>query len=167
MFRSRHTKRERGASLVEFALLAPVLFALLLGMITGGLALATKNSMTNAVREGGRLGATLPGVADWDAWAADVKDRVVELAGGDLEADEVCVEMVSIDSSGDSTEGSWPASGCDLPMAMPTTPSSAPDGSCLVKVWAQRSATLNALAFSRSLTLEAKAVGQYERSECP
>lgn len=155
---------DRGAALVEFALLAPVLFSILLGIITGGFALATKNSMTNAVREGARVGATLPMGSDWDTdWAVDVKDRVVELAGGDLEADEVCVRL--LDASTNATVGEYPSAGCSLSMAEPTTPGSATD--CVVKVWAQRDATLNALFFSRDLDLQAQSVGVYERDGCP
>lgn len=172
--------RERGASLVEFALIAPVLFALLLGMITGGLALSAKNSMTNAVREGGRLGATLPkNLADpawsWDVWAVDVKDRVVEVAGGDVDGNDVCVELVSLTPPSDpadppveGTEGRWPVSGaCPLSTGAPSTPSSVEVGSCLVKVWAEREAELNVVFFSRTLDLDASAIGLYERKPCP
>ncbi|MFP5580169.1 MAG: TadE family protein [Acidimicrobiia bacterium] len=70
MGESGRNRREAGASLVEFALLAPVLFALLLGMITGGLSLSRKNSMENAVREGARFGATLN---EDSSWSSDVR----------------------------------------------------------------------------------------------
>lgn len=158
----RRRSRERGASLVEFALLAPLLFALLLGMITGGLALSAKNSMTNAVREGGRLGATLPEGSDWSTdWATDVRSQVVELAGGDLEADEVCVQMLKV---GTGTLGQICHS--SITSLAPTTPATASAGSCVVKVWARRGADLNVIFFSRELTLDAQAVGLYERSGC-
>lgn len=161
--RSRN-RRDRGASLVEFALLAPVLFAILLGTITAGLALSTKNSMTNAVREGGRLGATLPEGTDWDAdWAVDVRERVVSLAGGDLDDEDVCVQL--IDASDDSIVGEYSGSDCSS-VTPPGTPTSATEG-CVVKLWARRSAELNTLFFSRTLTLDANAVGIYERAECP
>lgn len=159
-------RHDRGASLVEFAVLAPLLFSILLGIITGGFALATKNSMTNAVREGARVGATLPEGTGWNAdWAVDVKDRVVDLAGGDLEDDEVCVQL--IDASDGSLVGRYPSGGCPASMpSAPSTPGSATSG-CIVKVWAQSEATLNALFFSRDLDLEAQSVGIYERDECP
>lgn len=148
--------RERGASLVEFALLAPVLFALLLGMITGGLALSAKNSMSNAVREGARLGATLESDA---AWHTDVRDRVVALAGGDLDDSEVCAELIDIGAN--VTRRSWIGGGCTLAEA-PALPSSATTG-CIVRVWADRTADLNVIFFSRTLPLGANAVGIYER----
>lgn len=165
---SQHPKRgvgEAGASLVEFALLAPLLFAILLGTITAGLALSEKNSMTNAVREGGRLGATLPEGTGWSTdWAVEVKDRVVALS--DLEEKEVCAQVIDVTPTPDTVEGSYIGSACPLSEA-PPTPSSATKG-CIVKVWARTSAELNTIFFSRSLTLDANAVGIYERSgECP
>lgn len=158
-------RRERGASLVEFALLAPVLFSLLLGMITGGLALSAKNSMTNAVREGGRLGATLPEGTDWSTdWAVDVRAQTVALAGGDLDTSEVCVQMVKVGNT-PPVLGATACSGTLSPH-VPATPSTAETGQCVVKVWASRGAELNALFFTRQLTLDAQAVGLYERSDC-
>lgn len=157
---------ERGASLVEFALLAPLLFALLLGMITGGLALSAKNSMTNAVREGGRLGATLPEGSDWSTdWATEVRERTLKLAGGDLDSSEVCVQMVKVGNTPSPVLGSTACSAA-LSSLAPDTPSTAANGQCIVKVWASRQADLNALFFRRQVTLNAQAVGIYERSDC-
>lgn len=164
MRRRQHT--EHGASLVEFALIAPVLFAILLGTITGGLALSKKNSMTNAVREGGRLGATLPEGTGWSAdWAVDVRDRMVSLAGGDLENSEVCVQIIDLDATPDAELGSYMGADCTSVTA-PSTPGSATEG-CLVKVWARTSAELQTLFFTRDLTLDGNAVGIYERDACP
>lgn len=50
---------ERGASLVEFALIAPILFLLLFGMIEFGRVVATFNSVNTAAREGARYGTAL------------------------------------------------------------------------------------------------------------
>ncbi len=47
MGESRRRRRERGASLVEFALILPVFLMLLFGMITAGLALNDKQQMTH------------------------------------------------------------------------------------------------------------------------
>lgn len=159
---------ERGAALVEAALILPILVSLLLGTVTGGFALAAKNSMTNAVREGARLGATLPEGGSWDAWAVIVRDRVVELAGDDLTTSQVCVEIVQWDTSSgtESHLGRWPTGTCPAPQE-PAVPANTPDGSCVVKVWAERTADLDAMFFSRELTLRSSAVGRYERPECP
>ena len=48
---------ERGAALVEFALVVPLLMAIMCIMIDYGLALYTLNNVTSAVREGARFGA--------------------------------------------------------------------------------------------------------------
>jgi hypothetical protein len=151
---ARHVRRahhDRGASLVEFAILAPLVFMLIFGMITGGMALSYKNSMTNAVREGARLGATLESGPNW---ATDVRARVLELSSGDLTPDQVCVKLetsIFATSIGSECAGLEPA-----------TPAS---GGCVVKVWARRDADLNAILFQRTLTLDADAIGRYEGEE--
>lgn len=168
-------ERERGASLVEFALIAPLFFAIALGMITGGFALSKKNSVTNAVREGGRLGATLydsDPTWTWDDWADDVKDRVVDVAGNDLDDDEICVQLIDTKDTSSTADdvilGDYPSTGCPASLlgGAPLTPQSA-DG-CLVKVWAQTEADLEVIFFTQPLTLEGSAVGVYERGDdCP
>jgi Flp pilus assembly protein TadG len=49
--------RDRGATAVEFALLLPVLFLLLFGVIDFGRALNAQITLTQAAREGARLAA--------------------------------------------------------------------------------------------------------------
>ena len=152
---------------MEFAFIAPLLFAILLGTITAGLALSAKNSVTNGVREGARLGATLPDGGDWDnVWAVDVRDRVVALAGGDLDNADVCVQIIDTTPATDATLGEWLGADCNPPaVPRPATPTSATG--CLVKVWARTSAVLETIFFTRTLTLDGSAVGLYERVECP
>jgi len=53
--RSQCREAQRGQNLVEFALLAPFLFLLLLGMVDLGRALYYANDLTNAAREGARV----------------------------------------------------------------------------------------------------------------
>jgi len=48
-------KRQPGQSLVEFALISPILLLMLLGVIDTGLLLATKNTVAYACRQGARL----------------------------------------------------------------------------------------------------------------
>ena len=52
-------RSESGASAVEFALLLPVLMLILFGIIEFGLALHRQSILTNASREGARLGIVL------------------------------------------------------------------------------------------------------------
>lgn len=151
----------RGASLVEFALIAPLLFALLFGLITGGLSLSRKNSMENAVREGARLGATLPEDGNW---ASSVVSRVVELSSGDISAADVCVELVRKTAGGETTKR---ASSCTLPSSVEPSSSTAADNSCVVKVWARRTSEFNFIFASRDLILDTNAISRYERTGTP
>lgn len=61
--------RDRGASLVEFALIAPLLFALLFGMIEFGWAFAQNLDVKHTAREAGRLAAV-------NATTAEIEGRV-------------------------------------------------------------------------------------------
>ena len=50
------SKKEEGAGLVEFAILAPLFVMLLFGLLEFGLAIYNKGVITNASREGARFG---------------------------------------------------------------------------------------------------------------
>ncbi|MES3032393.1 MAG: TadE/TadG family type IV pilus assembly protein [Gemmatimonadota bacterium] len=59
----RRFGRERdGAAMVEFAIIAPLLFVLIFGIIDFGRAFFLYNNLTNAAREGARLGAVLDAI---------------------------------------------------------------------------------------------------------
>ncbi len=51
--------RERGVALVEFGLVAPLLVAVLFGLLEFGLVVYSKGVLANASREGARLGVVL------------------------------------------------------------------------------------------------------------
>jgi Flp pilus assembly protein TadG len=53
----RFRRDQRGAAMVEFAIIAPLLFALLFGIVDYGRLFFLYNKLTNAVREGARIGA--------------------------------------------------------------------------------------------------------------
>lgn len=148
---------------MEFAIIMPLVFALFLGIFTGGMSLSRKNSMTNAVREGARLGATLP---EDSAWASSVQARVVGLAAGDLEVSDVCVQLVQKTSAtAESIRRSVMPSGCSS--VTPPASTGVPVGHCVVKVWANRTSELQAIFFSRTLPLDASSIGRYERKGTP
>ena len=65
-----HRRSERGAELVEFALVFPLLLLVLFGIMDFGLLFQRYETVTNAAREGARI-AVLPGYAQ-----ADVQARV-------------------------------------------------------------------------------------------
>jgi Flp pilus assembly protein TadG len=62
---------ERGAELIEFALIVPLLLFIIMGLIDFGFMFQRYEVVTNAAREGARLGV-LPGYED----VANVTDRI-------------------------------------------------------------------------------------------
>lgn len=82
-------RNRQGAAVVEFAIVAPVFFLLILGMIEIGRAVMVEQILTNAAREGART-AVLDG-----AIASDVKTKVVDyLKSGGISA--ATTDMVSL-----------------------------------------------------------------------
>ena len=152
---TRSGESERGAALVEFALILPLVVSLVLGIVTGGAAYNRKISMTGAVREGSRFAATLDSSG---TWATDVQSRTAELATGDLTTSQVCVALVAA-GTGTNIYSAMGA-GCSS-VAAPSTPSTSTSG-CVVKVWAARPDKLQVMFFSANLTLTAKSVARYE-----
>jgi hypothetical protein len=65
------TRSERGAELIEFALVLPLLLLVVLGIVDFGFLFQRMEVVTNAAREGARLGV-LPGYG-----ATDVCSRVI------------------------------------------------------------------------------------------
>lgn len=70
----RALRSEQGAAAVEFALVASLLFMLVFGIIDFGWGFHAWNNISNAAREGARLGAVSPDVGD-------ITQRVREAAG--------------------------------------------------------------------------------------
>jgi Flp pilus assembly protein TadG len=106
---SRHGRGahdERGAALVEFAFVLPVLLMLVLGMVTGGIVYNHKLDMVSAAREGARYGAALgqnectpttnqsPPCGN-KTWGQLVQSIVVQRSDGDVTTGQVCVALVS------------------------------------------------------------------------
>ncbi len=93
---------ERGASMVEFALVVPLLLMIVFGAFSGAVAFSNKQDIVYAAREGARYGATVPQsqctlVANCGGktWAQLVQAVVVQRSGGEINATEVCVALVS------------------------------------------------------------------------
>ncbi len=85
-------RREEGASAVEFAILAPLLFMLLFGIIGFGLAFLQVQSIRTAVREGGRYAATGGSVSA-------TQDRVIAASTGYVPSSQKANIQVSPGSS--------------------------------------------------------------------
>ena len=153
MNRCRRRRGEEGAVFVEFVIVLPLLFALLLGITTGGLAYTTKISITEAVREGARFGASLglstapTAVTDFQAAVAA---RVVAASGGSLATSDVCVKYV------------LPTGATDCGVSDPASASQEANIH-LVKVSASKQATIQFFFLSTTSTLTAKLAARYER----
>ena len=65
--------RTRGQTLAEFALVLPILIVMLMGIFDLGRAIFAYNAITNAAREGARLGIV-------NQWADSIKERAVNMA---------------------------------------------------------------------------------------
>ena len=69
---------ERGAAAVEFALVAPLLFLLLLGIISYGYMFSFRQGLSQAAAEGARAAAVAPASAD----RQDIAESAIEDALG-------------------------------------------------------------------------------------
>jgi Flp pilus assembly protein TadG len=181
----RTARRERGAALVEFALIAPLLMMLVMGILTGGTAYEQKIAITHAAREGGRFGATLAldQIFTSGTWATNIQQLVISRASNDLNVPSanVCVSLVEGSAGsgggvyvvGPTSNPATPnaatsyttlttggaATPCDTTETYPLT---ANDLGRRVQVRVRRGATLQAVMFSMNLTLTANATVKYE-----
>lgn len=161
---SLRKRSEYGAAAVEFALVVPLLAMLLIGTVTVGLAYSDHVALTNAVREGARLGATAPSDSDWGQTVVDQTTAVYANANNPLSNANVCATMVKLDSNGNPetpTATSKLGANCDS-ITPPATPTNAKDV-CVVKVWAVQPTSVNWLLGSASITLNADSVSLYDR----
>lgn len=154
---------ERGAALVEFALVLPIFVSLLMGLVTGGIAYNKKIAVTDSVRGAARYGATL---ADGSTWAPSVRDRLVQLSASELTTSDVCVELIRGGSTPVVTR-SWYAAAantsCPSTFGTPPSTPTVAAGYCVVKVWGMKEAKLQAVLFNSDLRLKAGSVAAYER----
>jgi Flp pilus assembly protein TadG len=160
---SSRRETERGAALVEFALILPIVVSLLLGFVTGGLAYNKKIAITDAVRGAARYGSTR---SDSTTFAANVRDRLVQLSAGELSGSDVCVELIR-GGTPNVVVRSWYASAANASCpstfgTAPTTPTVS-EGYCVVKVWGMKEAKLQAVLYNSDLRLKAGSVAAYER----
>lgn len=149
----RLRRNEQGAVFLEFALVLPLLFSLLLGIFTGGQAYGDKISLVEAVREGARYGASLPlgtGASPVTTWESAVKSRVVSASGGSLASGDVCVKFA------------LPTGGTDCGLGDPPGATNEPSVH-LVKVSATRGVTLQFFFFTMRKTMDGRLTARFER----
>jgi len=88
-------KDKKGQSLVEFALVLPLLLLILFGITEFGRAIMTKNVLHSASREGARL-AVVSAVDD----SVSVQNRVLEiLQAANIDPKEIKIEFFPADKS--------------------------------------------------------------------
>lgn len=88
----RRGNEESGAAALEFAILAPLIFMLIFGMLFGALAWNAKQGLSHASREAARYAATLPldgaptasCTTTQECWLKAVADHAVNSAEGQL-----------------------------------------------------------------------------------
>lgn len=158
---------ERGAAVVEFALLAVLLFMLIFAGITTGIAVSQANGLQTAAREGARFGATLPN-ANVPA-NLDTIISVVKAAGtGDLDSSVpgqyICVAFTdgSAASVRAETAGVLSTPGADCFTAAGIT-DNRPVGEERIQIVVERDTSIEAVAFDVDVTLSSEAVARYER----
>lgn len=127
--RAARRRRSAGAAVVEFALAAPVVFALIFGVVEMGLAMYTYHFVASAARQGARY-AIVRG-ADCSSWATacpasadDVQTYVRSLDPGGIDSTSV---NVTTSWSPDNSPGSTVtvtvdyAFGLNVPFITPAT----------------------------------------------
>lgn len=156
---------DRGAALVEFALLLPLLALLLFGTITGGLTLSRQNSVKNAAREGTRFGAINPmgDPVDLVTYLDQVIVQVENAAHPDLKAGvdgkSICAAFIA--ESGTVTRRTKTNTGTTSGTTACFDDS--PLGYDRVQVSVQRRSEINAILYSNNVLIEARSVTRYER----
>ncbi|MEX0864662.1 MAG: TadE family protein [Acidimicrobiia bacterium] len=140
---------ERGAALIEAALVLPILLLLTFGIWTTARAWQVNNTLQHAAREAARFGAT---VDPWDPGTSP--GDVLAVADADLSSSAInpadvsdCVELVA-DAASPSCDSQVNNTGTDQVFVKLTIPS-----------W-----TLQFLFFSVDIDLEAVAISRFEAS---
>ena len=163
--RRMHHRDERGAALVEFALILPLFMMLVLGLFSGGLAYNRKLSLEHAAREGARYGATLPEAqatftAPATTWATAVQHLVKDRSADELLASQICVALVA----GGTQPAAVDADHYVNPVAGTTRCFDDPSGDTgkRVQVSVRRPTEIDALFFRVTVDLESTATARFE-----
>lgn len=156
---------ESGAAFLEFAVMLPLLLALLLGVTTSGMAINSTNSINNAARESARFGATLPN-DNLTLWLNEVADLAIDAASGELDDGKpgryVCVAFVhpagptsarlEVDAAGTRT----------LTADSDCFPDGRPNDERRVQVLLEREAELQFVFFDSTVTLDGQTTAVFE-----
>ena len=96
MTRSRRSRAEHGAAVVDFVLVSLVLVPLVLGLVQVALVLHVRNTLTAAATEGARYGAALDrGPQDGiSRTRAQISEAIADRFAGDVDGREVAIDGV-------------------------------------------------------------------------
>ena len=171
-FAALRQKRERGAQLIEFALILPILMSLLLGIVTGGIAFSHNLSIDNAARETARYGATLPVNGNMGAYLNQVADVAISTSTGTLEDGQpgrvVCVAYVFPDGvapNDQTTRLVEDAAGVRTVTNQPCLADGRPNDERRIQITVARDADLVVFYFSRTVNLTGQSVARFERGD--
>lgn len=169
--RRRILDEERGAQLLEFALILPLLLSVLFGIVTGGVAFSQNLSIDNAARETARYGATLPVDGSLDGWLAQVADIAIGTATGALDdgqpGREVCVAYVYPTGSqaNDKTRRVVEDAGGTRTFSdQQCVADGRPNDERRVQIVVSRDAELLVFYFSKDITISGQSIARYERA---
>ncbi len=169
--RDARGRAERGAALVEFALILPILMMLLLGIISAGIVYNRQIALAHASREGARYAAVLSPDQTFTAgtWATNTRAMVIARSGGELSATSgtICVALVSGSTAATyvgSRGATWystnsDGSPCDTTDSYTTTTN---DNGLRVQLTVTRDARWDIGLFARTITLKESVVLQSE-----
>ena len=162
---------DRGGVLVEFALVIPILVAIILGGLTLGMSYNVNNTLNNSARETARFAATWPVDAGMNAWLNEVADVAIRASSGELDptasGQELCVAYVHPDGTepDDRTTALLEVAGSRTIAANTTCFNDGrPNGEARIQVQLQRDSAVDAIVFSTNIDLEATSVSRYERN---
>jgi hypothetical protein len=153
---------DRGAALVETALVLVLLVMLLVGTVTAAVAFGRDNSIQNAAREASRFGATLPGPVD-TTWLQTVRDVARAAASGDLDTSVSGQFICVAHGDGSAWESLTDTGGVEAEPDAQCFADGRPAGEVRVQVVTQRESTIQAVLFNFDATLSADAAARYER----
>ena len=110
----RHTQRERGAVLVEFALVAPVLLLLIFGAFEYGMFFKDYLTVSNTTRTGARVGSAAGSGADADYQILQaVKAAATALPGGANSIQQISIYRATSAGGGPSATCQTSSSSAD------------------------------------------------------
>lgn len=170
--RAARASGDRGAVLVEFAFVLPILAMLLFGLISAGMAWNTNLALASGVRAGGRYAATLPtsNYSSMDDYLDAVEQRVVDSSEGAIATSVsgrvICVAYVHPAAGGsnllDQTRSRTETGTTVTRSSNPCYTDNEADTDTRVQISVQRGATIETGLWSQGVTLQQKVVYRYE-----